>query len=114
MRVHRCAGVIVYVLAIVGTPLLTVKLSSVLATQAIALTQPYFLDNCPCLPTLVEQRRMAAEVAQPPTTEGPEKHVAALETPSLSVDVLAAQMDLAEQESLAPAADAMFPTRSLH
>jgi hypothetical protein len=114
MRVHRCAGLIVYVLAIVGTPLLTVKLSSVLATQAIALTQPYFLENCPCLPPLVEQRRMAAEVAQPPTTEGPEKHVAALEAPSLSIDVLAAQMDLAEQESLAPAADTMLPTRIFH
>jgi hypothetical protein len=114
MRVHRSAGVIVYVLAIVGAPLLTVKLSSVLATQAIALTQPYFLDNCPCLPTLVEQRRMAAEVAQPPTTEGPEKHVAALEAPSLSVDVLAAQMDIAEQENLTPAIDVMLPTRSLH
>jgi hypothetical protein len=114
MRVHRSAGVIVYVLAIVGTPLLTVKLSSVLATQAIALTQPYFLDNCPCLPTLVEQRRMAAEVAQPPTTEGTEKRVAALEAPSLSVDILAAQMDIAEQENLTPAIDAMFPTRSLH
>ena len=114
MRVHRSAGVIVYVLAIVGTPLLTLKLSSVLATQAIALTQPYFLDNCPCLPTLVEQRRIASAGAQPPTTEGPEKHVAALEAPSLSVDVLAAQMDLAEQENLAPAADAMLPTRSLH
>ena len=114
MRVHRCAGLIVYVLAIVGTPLLTVKLSSVLATQAIALTQPYFLENCPCLPPLVEQRRMAAEVAQPPTTEGPEKHVAALEAPSLSIDVPAARMDLAEQESLAPAADAMLPTRIFH
>ena len=114
MRVHRCAGLIVYVLAIVGTPLLTVKLSSVLATQAITLTQPYFLENCPCLPPLVEQRRMAAEVAQPPTTEGPEKHVAALEAPSLSVDVLAAQLDLAEQESLAPAADAMLPARIFH
>ena len=114
MRVHRSAGVIVYVLAIVGTPLLTVKLSSVLATQAIALSQPYFMDNCPCLPTLIEQRRIAAEVGQPPTTEAPEKHVAALEAPSLSVDVLAPQMDLAEQENLAPAADAMFPARSLH
>jgi hypothetical protein len=114
MRVHRCAGLIVYVLAIVGTPLLTVKLSSVLATQAIALTQPYFLENCPCLPPLVEQRRMAAEVAQPPTTEGPEKHVAALEAPSLSIDVLAARIDLAEQESLAPAADTMLPTRIFH
>jgi hypothetical protein len=114
MRVHRCAGVIVYVLAIVGTPLLTVKLSSVLATQAIALSRPYFLDNSPCLPTLVEQRRIASAVAQPPTTEGSEKHVAALEAPWLSVDVLAAQMDLAEQENLAPAVDVMLPTRSLH
>jgi hypothetical protein len=109
---------IVYVLAIGGTGLLTVKLSSVLATQAIALTQPYFLDNCPCLPSLVEQRRMAADVAQPPMTEGVKERVSALEAPSISVDTLAAQMDLAEQESLAPATEAkpetMLPTRILH
>jgi hypothetical protein len=116
--INRCAGVMVYLLAIGGTSLLTVKLSSVLATQAIALTQPYFLDNCPCLPSLIEQRRMAAEVVAPPMAEGVKERVAALETPSISVDVLAAQMDLAEKEDLAPAPEAtpdtMLPTRTSH
>jgi hypothetical protein len=116
--INRCAGVMVYLLAIGGTALLTVKLSSVLATQAIVLTQPYFLDNCPCLPSLIEQRRMAAEVAAPPMAEGVKERVATLDTPSISVDVLAAQMDLAEKEDLAPAAEAtletMLPTRISH
>ena len=108
----------IYLLAIGGTGLLTVKLSSVLATQAIVLTQPYFLDNCPCLPSLIEQRRMAAELAAPPMAGGVKERVATLGTPSISVDVLAAQMDLAEKEDLAPAAEAtpetMLPTRISH
>jgi len=112
--INRCAGVIVYLLAIAGTCLLTVKLSAVLATQAVALTQPYFLDNWPCMPSLIEQRRVAAQVAAPPMAEGIKMRVAALEAPSISGDVLAAQMDLAEKEDLAPAIDVMLPTRSLH
>ena len=70
VRVNRCAGLLAYVLTIGGIGLLTLKLSSVLATQAIALTQPYFLDNCPCLPSLIEKRRMAAAVDTPLMTEG--------------------------------------------
>ena len=93
---------IVYLLAIGGICLLAVNLSSVLATQAIALTQPYFLDNCSCLPPLIEQRRLAAEVPAPPMAEGIKERVAALEAPSISVDALAAQMDLAEKVDLAP------------
>lgn len=112
----RCAQMIVYLLAIGGIGLLAVNLSSVLATQAIALTQPYFLDNCPCLPPLIEQRRLAAEAAAPPRTEG--IRVAAFEAPLISVDVLAAQMDLAEREGTAPAAEATLkttlPTRASH
>ena len=107
--INRCAGVIAYVLAIGGTGLLTLKLSSVLATQAIALTQPYFLDNCPCLPSLIEQRRMAAEFAVPPMVDGAKERVAALEAPSISVDVLAAQMDLAETQEW----DGPLPARVL-
>ena len=101
--INRCAGVIAYVLAIGGTGLLTLKLSSVLATQAIALTQPYFLDNCPCLPSLIEQRRMAAEFAVPPMVDGAKERVAALEAPSISVDVLAAQIIRAVAASARPA-----------
>jgi hypothetical protein len=97
--ITRCAAVLIYLLAVTGIGLLMVKLSSVLATQAIALTQPYFLENCPCMPSLVEQRRMAAQAAAPLTVEGTETKVTALEAPSISIDVLAAQMDLAEKEN---------------
>jgi hypothetical protein len=112
--INRCAGVIVYLLAIGGTCLLTVKLSAVLATEAVALTQPYFLDNCPCMPSLIEQRRIAAQVAAPPIAEGIKERVAAFETPSISVDVLAAQMDLAEKEDLASAAETTRPMLVSH
>jgi hypothetical protein len=92
----RCAAVSVYLLGIAGICLLTVKLSSVMAVQAIALTQPYFLDHCPCMPSIIEQRRIA-QFAAPSMTERLKERVAVLEAPSLSVEVLAAQMDLAEQ-----------------
>jgi hypothetical protein len=105
---------IAYLLAIAGICLLTVKLSAVLATQAIALTQPYFLDNCPCMPSLIEQRRIAAQVAALPMAEGTKKRVAAIEAPSISVHVLAAQMDLAEKEDLASATETTLPMLMSH
>jgi len=92
------AGVTLYLLTILGIALLTVKLSSVLATQAIALTEPYLLSNCPCLPSLIEQRRMAAQDATPMMADRTRTQVTSLEAPSVSADVLAAQMDLAEKE----------------
>jgi hypothetical protein len=100
MLIGPCVGALTYLLATAGAGLLTVKLSSLLATQAIALTQPYFLDHCPCLPPLVEQRRMAAQIAVPLTTKKDERAPAS-EAPAISVGILAAQMDLAEQADLA-------------
>ena len=90
-----------YLLALAGIGLLTLKLSSLLAVQAIALTQPYFLDNCPCLPPLVEQRRLAAVDAPAQVAEHAKSRVAALEAPVIPAGLLAAQMDLAEGQDLA-------------
>ena len=106
----RCAAVSVYLLAIAGSCLLTLKLSSVMAVQAIALTQPYFLDHCPCMPSIIEQRRIA-QFAAPSMAERMKERVAVLEVPSLSVDVLAAQMDLAEQADRASVAGSTLPAR---
>lgn len=90
-----------YLLALAGVGLLTLKLSSLLAVQAIALSQPYFLDNCPCLPPLVEQRRIAAIDAPTQVAEQAKSRVAALEAPVIPVGLLAAQMDVAEGQDLA-------------
>ncbi len=90
-----------YLLALAGIGLLTLKLSSLLAMQAIALTQPYFVDNCPCLPPLVEQRRMAAIDAPAQVAGHAKSRVAALEAPVIPAGLLAAQMDRAEGQDLA-------------
>lgn len=103
--IHWCAAAAAYLVGVTTVGLLTVKLASLVAGQAIALTQPYLLGTCPCLPSLVEQRRIAAQVAAPPVAARTESRVAAVEAPAISVDVLAAQMDLAEREDrLMPAA----------
>jgi hypothetical protein len=91
-------AVLAYFFAMIGIGLLALKLSSLLATQAIALTEPYLLNNCPCMPSLVEQRLIAEQNAAPPTYEETKTKVTALEAPSISFDVLAAQIDLAEKE----------------
>jgi hypothetical protein len=90
-----------YLLALAGVGLLTLKVSSLLAVQAIALSQPYFLDNCPCLPPLVEQRRLAAFDAPAQVADHAKSRVAALEAPVIPVGLLAAQMDVAEGRDLA-------------
>ena len=53
----RSAGLLIYLVAMVATGLLTVMLLSILATQAIALAQPYFVDNSACKPSRIEQSR---------------------------------------------------------
>ena len=90
-----------YLLTLAGVGLLTLKLSSLLAVQAIALSQPYFLDNCPCIPPLVEQRRLAAIDAPAQVADHAKSRVAALEAPVIPVGLLAAQMDRAEGQDLA-------------
>src|SRR5215831_15460873 len=90
-----------YLIGLAGVGLLTLKLSSLLAVQAIALSQPYFIDNCPCLPPLVEQRRMAAIETPVEVAEHAKSRVAALEAPVIPVGLLAAQMDRAEGQDLA-------------
>jgi hypothetical protein len=90
------AAVVTYLFAMAGFGLLLVELSSVLATQAIALSQPYFLHG-PRKPSLIEQRRMEAMLAvQPPREEITRTTLS--ELPSLPANILAAQLDLAEKE----------------
>ena len=55
-------ALVVYLLATAGSALLIVKLSSVIADQAVVLAQPY-LDNSPPKVSLIEQRRIDASLA---------------------------------------------------
>jgi len=96
--ISGCAAVAGYFVAMMAIDVFALKLSSVLATQAIALNEPYFLNNCSCAPSLVEQKLVAEQITAPPTHEATKTKVTALESPSNSIDVLAAQMDLAEKE----------------
>jgi hypothetical protein len=70
--ISGCAAVVGYFVAMMGIGVFAVKLSSVLATQAIALTEPYFLNNCSCVPSLVEQRLIAEQITAPPHTRSNE------------------------------------------
>jgi hypothetical protein len=88
-------------MAVVG--LLIMRLSSVLATQAIALSQLY-LPNSPRTPSLIEQRRLEAMLAaQPPG--GEVTRIDLSEPPTLPANILAAQLDLAERD---PASSTRF------
>ena len=107
----RSAGVLIYLVAMAGTGLLTVMLVSVLATQAIALAQPYFMDNSPRRPSRIEQRRIAVQAAAAPLAERTKTTVTALVEPSISYDVLAAQMDLAEKEKVTSPQKSTISTR---
>lgn len=107
----RSAGALIYLIAMAGTGLLTVMLSSALAIQTIALAQPYFLDDCPCRPSLVEQRRIAAQAVGSRQAERTTPRVTALVAPSISYDALAVQMDFAEKEDSPPPQRSTLSTR---
>ena len=78
-----------------GIDLAAVRLSSVLAAQAIDLADPYYLSGCQCVPQMV-----IAE--QPPMIEGAKIQVTAVEAPSTSFKPLAVQVHLAAVEGLSP------------
>ena len=93
------AGVAIYLLAITGISLLGMKLSSLVAEQAIVLALPH-LDNRPPKLPLVEQRRIDAKLAVPPLPTGARARLTALEEPSTPANLLAARLDRAEREDL--------------
>jgi hypothetical protein len=100
------AGVIVYFLAMAGISTFCWQLSSAVTAKVVALSLPYMLDKDPSKPSRVEQRRIDVTLAVPPM---PVAKVVALEEPAVRYDVLAAQLDLAETQDLASAAEATLP-----
>ncbi len=95
-------GLIVYLVGLSGVSLLGMKLLAVVAEQTFVLAEPY-LTGPPRLP-LIEQRRIDATLALPPLPKGGNERIAALETPALPANVLAAGLDFAERDDLTEAA----------
>jgi hypothetical protein len=101
--INQWTAIAIYLLAMTGSGLLSMKLASLVADQAIVLTLPY-LDNSPPTLSLIERRRIDAMLSIRPLSEGERKRIAALEIPSLSTNVLAGRLYFADEEALTNAA----------
>ena len=84
-----------YLLVIAGTIFLGTKLLPLVAVNTIELAQPY-LDSGPPKVSLIEQRQIDSALALPPSHYQERAHVVTIEVPSAAPAILAAQLDLAE------------------
>lgn len=91
------AGVIAYLLAMAGLSFVALQLSSVVTANVIALSLPHLLDESPPPNSRIEQRRIEVAQAIPPM---PVAKLAASKEPAAHSGVLAAQLDVAETDSL--------------
>ncbi len=98
----RWAGLVIYILAIAGITFLVAQLSTLVLIQAMALTRPYLQSSPPKL-SLIQQRRIDAALALPPSPSQATTVIVATEVPPVRPGMLAAQLDLAEKGDLAPA-----------
>ncbi len=98
----RWAGLVIYFLAIAGTTFLVAQLSTRVMVQAMALARPY-LEAAPPKLSLIQQRRIDAALALPPSPVQATTFIVATEVPPVRPGILAAQLDLAEKGDLAPA-----------
>ena len=92
-------GLVGYLLVIAGTIFLGTKLLPVVAVNTIELAQPY-LDSGPPKVSLIEQRQIDLALALPPSHYQERAHVVTIEVPSAAPAILAAQLDLAENNDL--------------
>jgi hypothetical protein len=90
-------GLIAYFLGAIMVTLLAAKLSRVVLVAAIVLAQPYLEGNPPKL-SLIQQRRIDAALALPPSRKLTATHVLATEAPTVRPESLAFQLDLSEKE----------------
>lgn len=81
------AGGVVYLLIVYGVTFLAVKLSALVASQALVVAQPYLDGGSPKL-SRVEQRRFEATIALPPLPKQ-ERTMEAGEISALPANVLA-------------------------
>lgn len=103
------AALVVYLLAVTGSAVLLIKLSSVVANQVAVLAQPY-LDNSPPKLSLIQRRRIDAALALPPLPGRERPQIIAPEAPSTSAIIIAARLDVAEKEGFEPALAAAADT----
>ena len=82
-----------YFFAVTGLAFIGVNLSLVVAAKVVALSLPLIAGQIEPPTSRVEQRRVAAAQAIPPM---PVAKLAALQTPAVAYNVLAAQLDSAE------------------
>jgi hypothetical protein len=90
------AGLIAYLLGAIGVTLFAIQLSGVVFVHAIILARP-LLEGGPPKLSLIQQRRIDAALALPPSRELADAHVTATEATTVPPEILAAQLDLSEQ-----------------
>lgn len=96
------AAVIAYLLAMAGLSFVALQLSLHVTAQVIALSLPHVLDNGPPPRSRIEQRRIEVAQAIPPM---PVAKLAPSHEPAPPTGVLAAQLDVAETQSLMAVAE---------
>ena len=92
----RWAGLIVYFLGVTGTIFVVAKLTSLVLVHTIVLARP-LLEGTPPKLSLIQQRRIDAALALPPSRDQSTLHVAPSEVPTVPLAIYAAQLDLAEK-----------------
>ena len=96
--INKWSGLAVYLVSVSGMSILCAILAYQVALQAVAISLPYFPNQGSRQLSLVERRQIdASQVARPLSriVEVPQT------VPSISPQILAAQLDTAEKEDLA-------------
>ena len=93
----RWAGLIVYFLGVTGTIFVVAKLTSLVLVHMIVLAWPLLEGAPPPKLSLIQQRRIDAALALPPSRDQSTLHVAPSEVPTVPLAIYAAQLDLAEK-----------------
>ena len=92
----RWTGLIVYFLGVTGTIFVIAKLSALVLVHTIVLARP-LLEGTPPKLSLIQQRRIDAALALPPSGDQTTLRVAPSEVPAVPLAIYAAQLDLAEK-----------------
>ncbi len=94
----RWAGLVIYILAIAGTPFLVAQLSTLVMVQAMALARPYLKAGPPKL-SLIQQRRIDAALALPPSPGQATTVIVATEVPRCGQASLLVNLILQRRET---------------
>jgi hypothetical protein len=95
-------GLVAYILGAIGVTLIATQLSAVVLVHAIVLARPY-LEGSPPKLSLIQQRQLDAALALPPSPNPITSPVVPSQAPNMRPGVLAAQLDISEQQDSAKA-----------